>query len=60
MAEYQEAFDAPKEASSIGLALGYSDFSKEFILETDAFLKSFSVKLSQQGDNRTIHVFTRI
>ena len=36
--------------------LAYSDYSKPFILETDASLKDLGAVLSQKGDNNEIHV----
>ena len=45
-----------KEALSTVPVLGHPDFSKEFILETDASLKGLGTILSQQGDNGKTHV----
>ena len=44
----QEAFDALKQALSTVPVLGYPDFSREFILETDASLNGLGALLSQQ------------
>ena len=49
MIEHQEAFDALKEALSTAPVLGYPNFTREFILETDASLKGLGTILSQQG-----------
>ena len=53
--EHQEAFDALKEALCTSPVLGYPDFNREFILETDASLKGLGAILSQQKE-RSIHV----
>ena len=45
-----------KEAFSTAPVLGYPDFFREFILETDASLKGPSAILSHQGKDRKISV----
>ena len=52
MMVYQDVFDALKEAFSTAPGLGYPDFFREFILETDASLKGLGTILSQQGTDR--------
>ena len=47
--KHQDAFDALKEALSTAPILGYPDFSREFILKTDASLNGLGAILSQQG-----------
>ena len=47
--KHQDAFDALKQALSTAPALGYPDFSREFILETDASLNGLGMVLLQQG-----------
>ena len=47
--EHQEAFDALKEALCTAPVLGYPNFSREFILETDATLKGTILSQQQKG-----------
>ena len=54
--KHQDTFDALKEALSTAQVLGYPDFSREFILETDASFNGLGTILSQQGKDREIHV----
>ena len=54
--EHQEAFDALKEALCTAPVSGYPDFTREFILETDASLKGLGTILSQQQKDGNIHV----
>ena len=49
-------FDALKRALSTAPVLGYSDFTREFILETDASLNGLGTVLSQQNKDGKIHV----
>ena len=52
----QDAFDALTEALSTAQVLGYPDFSREFILETNASLNGLGTILSQQGKDGQICV----
>ena len=54
--EHQEAFDALKEALCTAPVLGYPDFTREFILDTDASLKGLGAILSQQQKDGNICV----
>ena len=54
--EHQEAFDALKEALCTAPVLGYPNFTREFILETDASLKGLGAILSQQQKDGSICV----
>ena len=51
---HQEAFDSLKKALTSDLLLGYPDFSKEFILETDASHLGLGAVLSQCQNNRRV------
>ena len=52
----QQSFDALKDALTSAPILAYPDYSKPFILETDASLKGLGAVLSQKGDDNEIHV----
>ena len=56
MIKHQEAFDTLKEALSTALALGYSNFTREIIQETDASLNGLGTILSQQDKDGKICV----
>ena len=56
MMKHQEAFDALKEVLSTAPVLRYPNFTREFILETDASLNSLGTILSQQDKDGKIYV----
>ena len=49
-------FDVLKEALSTAPVLGYHDFSREFILETDTSSNCLGSIILQQGKDVEIHV----
>ena len=52
MVKHQEAFDALKEALSTASVLGCPNFSREFIMETDASLSALGTILSQPDKDK--------
>ena len=52
----QEGFDQLKKALTEAPILAYLDYSKPFILETDASLKVLGAVLSQKGNDNEICV----
>ena len=51
--KHQEAFDSLKGALTIAPVLGYADYTKPFILETDASHDGLSAILSQEQDGKS-------
>ena len=61
MIKHQEAFDALKEALCTAPVLGYPDFTREFILETNASLKGLGTILSQQQkDGASVYLLMQV
>ena len=54
--ECETGFTNLKQALISAPILAYPDYSKAFILETDAFLKGLGAVLSQRGDDGTVRV----
>ena len=54
--EHQKAFDALKLALTIAPVLGYPNFKREFILETEASLRGLGAVLSQVDEQGKTHV----
>ncbi|MCG8625912.1 MAG: DDE-type integrase/transposase/recombinase, partial [Proteobacteria bacterium] len=54
--ECQQGFDNLKQALTSAPVLAYPNYSRPFILETDASLKGLGAILSQRGDDGTVRV----
>ena len=56
VSEHQKAFNALKVALTTAPVLGYLNFNREFILETDASLRGMGAVLSQIDENGKVYV----
>ena len=56
VSEHQRAFNALKLALTTAPVLGYPNFEREFILETDALLRGLGAVLSQVDEEGKTHV----
>ena len=56
VSEHQKAFDTLKIALTTAPVLGYPNFTREFILETDASLRGLGAILSQADDTGKVHI----
>ena len=56
VSEHQKAFDALKVVLTTAPVLGYPNFNREFILETDASLRRLGAVLSQVDETGKVHV----
>ena len=56
MSEHQKILDALKIALTTAPVLGYPNFSREFILETDVSLRELGTVLSRVDDTSKVHV----
>ena len=56
--EHQESFDKLKEALTSAPILAYPNYSRKFILETDASLKGLGAVLTQEDDDGNFRVIS--
>ena len=54
--EHQKAFDTLKLVLTTAHVLGYPNFNREFILETDTSLRGLGAVLSQVDDTSKVHI----
>ena len=60
VSEHQKAFDTLKLALTIAPVLGYPNFEREFILETDASLRGLGAVLSQVDEQGKTHIIAYV